>query len=118
MFRLRGSAGARPELAAMSMTADLRLENLARANRIRSYRSEVKRNVAAGAPVCPMIQHPPPELNTMRVAALIGAVPKWGPTKVRVFLRRLQIPGDKTVAGLSERQRLLVVAALTEAGLC
>lgn len=102
----------------MPVAVDTRMENLRRANHVRVYRSEVKRNLAAGAPVCPMVADPPAELLTMRLFDLLRSLPKFGPSKTRGFMRSLGLSPDKTVAGLSERQRGVLVAALREAGLC
>lgn len=100
------------------MQVDTRMANLDRANRIRSYRSEVKRNLRAGAPVCPMLEEPPTELAGMRVDQLLLALPKWGPGRVRPLMRRLAISQHVTVAGLTWRQRADLLAALEEAGFC
>lgn len=100
------------------MQVDVRMANLDRANRIRSYRSEVKRNLRAGAPVCPMLEDPPAELLSMRVEQLLLALPKWGQGRVRPLMRRLAIPPHVTVGGLTWRQRADLPAALEEAGFC
>jgi hypothetical protein len=83
------------------------------ANHIRSYRARMKKNIRAGMVQVPdLLVEVPWEIETMKVQALLLAMPKWGRVKVDRTLRRWAISPSKTVAGLSDRQREFLVAAL------
>jgi hypothetical protein len=90
-----------------------RMEALHRANVIREWRAERKRDLKAGrARVTDMLLDVDPRMETMKVYALLLAVPKVGRVKADRVLRRNAISPSKTVGGLSDRQRTELVAAL------
>lgn len=91
--------------AAPSRTHQQRMYGLARANAIRTYRAELKRNLAAGADPVPIILAPGPELETMKVLVFLMALPKVGMAKASRFLVTHRIASSKTLGGLSDRQR-------------
>lgn len=91
-----------------------RMDALAEANRIRSYRGDLKRDLKAGRrQVAGVLLRPPAEVETMKVFDLLLATPKLGRVKVNKALRKCRIAPSKTVGGLSPRQRAELVAALT-----
>lgn len=94
-------------------THDQRLASLRRANAIRTYRAEAKRNLAAGADPIPMLTNPSPELHTMKVTDFLTAIPKIGRVKANRIMLMCRISQSKTVGGMSERQRGELVRELT-----
>jgi hypothetical protein len=90
-----------------------RMEALHRANVIREWRAERKRDLKAGrARVTDMLLDVDPRMETMKVYALLLAVPKVGRVKADKVLRRNAISPSKTIGGLSTRQRNALVVAL------
>jgi hypothetical protein len=84
-----------------------RRDALATANVIRSYRSDLKRDIKAGRKhVLEMLVNPPQELLSMKVAELVLATPGVGRVKVNKWMNRSQIAGHKTIGGMTRRQRL------------
>jgi hypothetical protein len=98
-----------------------RIAALGRANDIRTDRATLKRDIKAGrvglAKLCALISDPPAELLTMKLFALLMAVPKVGEVRVNRVLFRHAISPSKTIGGLSERQRGQLVAWLVRRGL-
>jgi hypothetical protein len=87
-------------------TIEQRLKALANANRIRSHRAGLKRDVKAGRtdPLKQLLD-PPAELGTMKVCDLLLAVPKVGRVKVNRALVMCRISPSKTLGGMTDRQR-------------
>jgi hypothetical protein len=73
-----------------------RLTALTEANRVRSHRAEVKRDLGAGA----------------KVVELIRATPKLGRVKAERALKLAAVSPSKTLGGLTDRQRRDLVDAL------
>lgn len=101
-----------------------RMAALQEANRVRSWRAELKRDLKAGkVRAADVLRDPPEEVLTMKVVELLLAVPKIGRWKVGRILdgsaacRREPVPisPSKTVGGLSERQRRVLVECLSPA---
>ena len=63
------------------------------------------------APVS-VITNPPEWAEGMRLADFLMAVPRIGPTAANGLIRRLRTSNGKTLAGLSDRQRMELVSAL------
>jgi hypothetical protein len=85
-----------------------RLDALERANRIRSYRAELKRKLRAGRVTirAVLIAGATDErLRTAKVMDLLLATPKVGRVKADKLLRAVRVSPSKTLGGLSERQR-------------
>jgi hypothetical protein len=83
-----------------------RMNALDRANAIRTYRANLKKDIKAGrADVIALLLNPPEKIETMKVADLVISAPKMGRVKVDKLLRQCHISPSKTVHGLSERQR-------------
>jgi hypothetical protein len=92
---------------------DQRLDALARANRIRSERARLKRELKAGRLSIHMILLEPPEfIETAKVFDMMLAVPKYGRVKVNKILAQCRIAPSKTIGGLSDRQRSELVSLL------
>jgi hypothetical protein len=88
-----------------------RMAALEDANRVRSYRAQMKREIAAGRrsfttalddPMC----------ASMKVVDLLLAVPHMGRSKVHQALQTARISPSKTLAGMTSRQRDELLAAL------
>lgn len=98
-------------------TLEQRFEALERANDIRSYRAQLKRDLkarrlsardvlfAAGGVDREMVA-------TMKVYDVLVHVPKWGRVKVSRRLSVARISPSKTIEGLSARQRWELAAVL------
>lgn len=90
-----------------------RMRALGRANQIRVERARLKNELATGhAQIEDVLTRPPSFAATAKVSELLLAVPGFGPVRATRALTRCQIPYQKTTAGLSERQRVALIALL------
>lgn len=90
-----------------------RMDALARANRIRSERARLKRELKAGRlSIHTLLLDPPEYLETAKVFDMMLAVPKYGRVKVNKILTQCRISPSKTIGGLSQRQRAELVALM------
>jgi hypothetical protein len=90
-----------------------RLRALEQANRVRLARAELKRRVRAGAlSAAEVILSCPWQARTMSVSELLVSQRSWGRIRSRRLLLSLQIPENKQVGTLTERQRLGLAAVL------
>lgn len=86
------------------------LEALSAANRARSLRSQLKRDVAAGnLTVAEVLVDPPPYTLRMPLFDLLAAQPRWGAKRTRRLLTLLQISELRLIGELTYRQRDLIV---------
>jgi hypothetical protein len=92
-----------------------RLRALERANEIRLARAGLKRRIAVGD-ICAaeVLLSCPREASSWSVGDLLMSQRRWGTTRCRKFLSRLQIPETKPIGKLTERQRHLLANALQE----
>lgn len=81
-----------------------RLEALEKANDIRSHRSQVKRDLAAGRKSFEQVLDDP-KCSTMKAWDALLAIPKIGRVKANRALSRVRMSPSKTLGGLSTRQR-------------
>jgi hypothetical protein len=90
-----------------------RMDALARANRIRTERARLKRELKAGRiSIHTLLFEPPEYVETAKVFDMLLAVPKYGRVKVNKILATCRISPSKTIGGLSERQRSELVVLL------
>jgi hypothetical protein len=90
-----------------------RMDALARANRIRTERAQLKRDLKAGRlSIHALLLDPPEYIETAKVFDMMLAVPKYGRVKVNKILAHCRIAPSKTIGGLSERQRSELVSLL------
>jgi hypothetical protein len=83
------------------------------ANRVRSYRADLKHRIAAGdAAVAEVVLICPREAAGMTISELLLAQRSWGGVRCRRFLRALSLREDKTVGSMTERQRRSVALLL------
>jgi hypothetical protein len=86
---------------------------LYRANEIRSYRANLKRELKAGrVNIVDLLTNPPEEILTAKVSELMLAAPKLGRVKVDRMMRTCKISPSKTVEGMTDRQLNDLVYAL------
>jgi hypothetical protein len=89
------------------------MDALEKANRIRTYRAGLKRDLKAGREtIHDLILDPPENLETARIFDLLLSVPKYGRVKVNKLLVQCRISPSKTFGGLSQRQRTEIVSSL------
>jgi hypothetical protein len=106
-------AGREDLMAAPDRSLKQRMDALQVANRIRSQRASLKRDLAAGrSDVRDLILDPPEWLLTAKLFDLMLAVPKYGRVKVNRIFTQCRISPSKTIGGLSERQRGEIVSYL------
>jgi hypothetical protein len=90
-----------------------RMDALERANKIRTRRAQLKRDLKAGrVSIHDLLRNPPDYLETAKVFDMLLAVPKYGRVKVNKILVTCRISPSKTIGGLSERQRNELVSLL------
>lgn len=92
-------------------TLEQRLDALRRANEIRSRRARLKKDLKKGTVEIDQILSSPPEfIRTAKVVDILMAVPNCGKVKSAKLLNHCRISPNKTVGGLSERQRRELIA--------
>lgn len=90
---------------------------LERANYVRFNRAKLKRSLHAGdTRAVAVLLDPPDYAQSMTVRELLRAQRQWGKTKTDRCLRDHDLSHAKTVEGLTERQRVLLVRALLDGG--
>jgi hypothetical protein len=99
--------------AAPERSLNQRMDALQRANRIRTERAQLKRDLKAGRlSIHTLLLKPPEYVETAKVFDMLLAVPKYGRVKVNKILAHCRISPSKTIGGLSERQRSELVSLL------
>jgi hypothetical protein len=89
------------------------MEALARANRVRLARAELKRSIGRGeVDVAEVIQDCPWETESMTLAELLTSQRRWGRTRARKLLQALALSENKRIGTLTPRQRALLTSAL------
>jgi len=92
---------------------DQRLSALQKANDIRAKRARLKKDLKAGrVNPKPLLEDPPEYIHTMKVEELLRATPKIGRVKAMKYMNRVRISASKSVGGMSERQRMELVAEM------
>jgi hypothetical protein len=93
------------------------MQALAHANRVRLARAALKREIGTGKRDAPaVILDCPWEVDSMTLAELLTSQRRWGRTRARKFLSVLGLSENKRVGTLTQRQRLLLAAALEAKG--
>ena len=89
------------------------MDALERANKIRTARAQLKRDLKAGkVSIQKLLLEPPAYLETAKVFDMLLAVPKYGRVKANKVLVGCRISPSKTIGGLSQRQRTELVSML------
>lgn len=95
-----------PTSATPIRTLEQRLEALRRANDIRSRRARLKKDLKqSNIKIEEILVDPPEFIKTAKVVDVLLAVPNCGKVKSIKVLNHCRISPNKTVGGLSERQR-------------
>ena len=94
---------------ASTIDAPQHMQALARANRVRLARAELKRSIARGdVEAAEVIRDCPWETESMTLAELLTSQRRWGRTRARKFLLALSLSENKRIGTLTERQRSLL----------
>ena len=97
--------------AAPARSLTQRMDALNEANRIRTKRAQLKKELRAGrSNVNVLLLSPPDYILSAKVSDLLLAVPKYGHVKVNKILQQCRISPSKTIGGLSQRQRAELVS--------
>ena len=89
------------------------MQALARANRVRLARAELKRSIGRGeVDVVEVIRDCPWETESMTLAELLTSQRRWGRTRARKLLQTLALSENKRVGTLTPRQRTMLSTAL------
>jgi hypothetical protein len=90
-----------------------RVKALARANRVRQARAELKRRIAGGhVSAAEVILFHPSELEGMPVADVLMSQRYWGGTRCRRLLLAAGLHENKPIGSMTERQRRALAARL------
>jgi len=91
-----------------------RTEALARANRARIARAEVKRRIADGAvSAAEVILFHPREIESMPVGDVLTSQRHWGGVRCRRLLLATGLEESKPIGSMTERQRRALAARLS-----
>src|SRR5918995_339966 len=91
------------------------MQALAHANRIRLARAALKRSVRSGDEnAADVVRTCPFEVETMTVSELLRSQQRWGRTRARKFLSSLALNENRQLGRLTDRQRNVLAAELTE----
>jgi hypothetical protein len=90
------------------------MQALARANRVRLARAELKRSIGRGeVEVADIIRDCPWETESMTLAELLTSQRRWGRTRARKLLQAVALSENKRLGTLTPRQRALLTSALS-----
>lgn len=97
-------------------STEQRRDALIKANGVRLARATLKGELKMGTTrVADVLEHPPAYVLKMKVQELLLAVPKIGMVKVTKVLNDCHVSPNKTVGGLSDRQRRELVRSVQRA---
>jgi hypothetical protein len=87
---------------------------LERANHVRLTRAKLKQRLRAGeVAAADAILRNSRDTDTMTVAELLLSQRGWGPTRSAKMLRSVSLSEKKTLGSLTERQRVMLAAVLS-----
>lgn len=90
------------------------MQALARANRVRLARAELKRSIGRGeVDVAEVIRDCPWETESMTLAELLTSQRRWGRTRARKLLQAVALSENKRLGTLTPRQRALLTSAIS-----
>jgi hypothetical protein len=93
------------------------LRALEYANRVRLARARMKRKIAAGElAAADIVLSCPWQAHSMSISDLLMSQKRWGRTRCRRLLMSINVPENKQIGTLTERQRLALAAVLTAKG--
>jgi hypothetical protein len=89
------------------------MQALARANKVRLARAELKRQVADGElSVADVVLDCPWEAESMTIADLLMSQHRWGHTRCRRFLLQVPMSETKSIGSMTDRQRRCLAGRL------
>jgi hypothetical protein len=101
-------------MTASAVKVPQHMQALARANRVRLARAELKRAIGRGeVEVVEVIRDRPWETESMTLAELLTSQRRWGRTRARKFLLGLALNENKRLGTLTPRQRALLSTELS-----
>ena len=99
--------------ATATAPAPQHMRALARANRVRLARADLKRQVAEGEiSVAEVVLTCPWEAESMSISDLLLSQHRWGRTRCRRFLASIPMSETKTIGSMTDRQRHALAAML------
>lgn len=102
------------QTTASAIPAPQHMQALARANRVRLARAELKRSIARGdVDAADVVRDCPWETESMTLAELLTSQRRWGRTRARKFLVGLALNENKKLGTLTSRQRTLLSSELS-----
>ena len=102
------------QTTASAIPAPQHMQALARANRVRLARAELKRSIARGdLDAADVVRECPWETESMTLAELLTSQRRWGRTRARKFLLGLALNENKRLGTLTSRQRALLASELS-----
>jgi len=102
------------QTTAPAVSAPQHMQALARANRVRLARAELKRSIARGeVEAAEVVRDCPWETESMTLAELLTSQRRWGRTRARKFLLGLALSENKRLGTLTTRQRAMLSAELS-----
>jgi hypothetical protein len=102
------------QTTASALQAPQHMQALARANRVRLARAELKRSIARGdIEVADVVRDCPWETESMTLTELLTSQRRWGRTRARKFLVGVALNENKRLGTLTSRQRTLLAAELS-----
>jgi hypothetical protein len=101
--------------ATVGAGSEQHLRALEYANRVRLARARMKRKVAAGElSAAEVILNCPWQAHTMAISDLLMSQKRWGRTRCRRLLMSHNVPENKQIGTLTERQRVALSTVLSE----
>ena len=89
------------------------LRALEQANRVRSVRAQLKREIASGSlRVSGLIERCPREAEGMTVRELLQCQRRWGPARCSRLARSASVSEGRAVGALTTRQRSALIEGL------
>jgi hypothetical protein len=102
------------ESATVNAGQEQHLRALEYANRVRLARARMKRKIAAGElAASEVVLSCPWQAHSMSISDLLMSQKRWGRTRCRRLLVSLNVPENKPVGTLTERQRLALAGVLS-----
>ena len=100
--------------ATVGAGSEQHLRALEYANRVRLARARMKRKVAAGElSAAEVILNCPWQAATMAISDLLMSQKRWGRTRCRRLLMSHNVPENKQIGTLTERQRVVLSTVLS-----
>jgi hypothetical protein len=102
------------QMTASTIQGPQHMQALARANRVRLARAELKRAIGRGeVEAADVVRECPWETESMTLAELLTSQRRWGRTRARKFLLGLALSENKRLGTLTSRQRAVLCAELS-----